>query len=651
MIAADELELVAFEGAQRQVGGSACPDRGLFPDLWRCIPLSHFWVEPEILPKLVNAVKAGKMSMVIAPHQFGKTSVAQRMRGLVQDWPAPVEWSITGHAPLAVLLVCLSGETPLDPAGFLHWLHQRLHLRDRHRIRGPRPLPLGATPTEAEEAAREDLLQAVKPHAADPRAYAIIVDGADFLDINGKDGRKQAHCATSAFLDILKESHGKPDYAVYSVTLLGVDSLRSLLHDTHQLADQQHALEQHEAGISGDSSSAMQVEKSSDSDLGRNWTLISSFSVDHLFELDSFSVAQIADLLRQYTVQQREVAGHISPLDVEALPQIIYERTGGFPGLVEMSCSEVSSRVIRSPNEWFQWCGADLAYRVQLQHNYWMISETVAMLTTCDTWDRLRVLLRDLLLHNRCVAKRSERRPIVNLLLAKGLARVFNSNDALIELEVRSPLLRNIMLMEARFKLQARPPTPNRTELDMQWVLREAFRRVDIRNIKAATAGAKSSPFSENIWHGELFPLIKAIINKAYSWLPYRIVTEALALPSIHHNRKRIDMVMIGHQCTSRLPAHGVETLTCGSEADVEEAYNRALRIYQPFYSVLTGDGVPLPSTIQMGFCSGGGDGYKWQPEHEAEPVNMVHVMLCNDGRDAVITWSDKWEQTDDSSE
>lgn len=168
-----------------------------------------------------------------------------------------------------------------------------------------------------------------------------------------------------------------------------------------RLADQQHAVEQHEAGIDGDSSSAMQVEKSGDSDLSRNWTLISSFSVDHLFELDSFSVAQIADLLRQYTVQQREVAGHISPLNVEALAQIIYERTGGFPGLVGISCSEVASKVIRSPNEWFQWCGADLAYRVQSQRNYWMISETVAMLTTCDTWDRLGVLLRDLLLHNR----------------------------------------------------------------------------------------------------------------------------------------------------------------------------------------------------------------------------------------------------------
>lgn len=90
------------------------------------------------------------------------------------------------------------------------------------------------------------------------------------------------------------------------------------------------------------------------------------------------------------------------------------------------------------------------------------------------------------------------------------------------QLEVRSPLLRDVMLMEARFTLHACTPPPDPNKLDMQWVLREALRRVDVRNIKAATAGAKSSPFSEHVWHAELFPLIKAIINKAYSWLPYR---------------------------------------------------------------------------------------------------------------------------------
>lgn len=78
------------------------------------------------------------------------------------------------------------------------------------------------------------------------------------------------------------------------------------------------------------------------------------------------------------------------------------------------------------------------------------------------------------------------------------------------------------MLTEARFTLHACPSPPDPTKLDLQWVLREAFRRVDIRNIEAATAGTKSRPFSEYAWHTELFPLIKAITNKAYPSLLYR---------------------------------------------------------------------------------------------------------------------------------
>ncbi|CAL8471119.1 g10661 [Coccomyxa elongata] len=470
-------------------------------------------------------------------------------------------------------------------------------------------------------AARGNLLDALKPHGAGPRAYAIIVDEAGYLagqHIKDKDERKQVYVTFRAFLDILmNEFCDTPDYLVYSVTLLGVDSLRGLLHDINRPADQQHAVEQRQARTSDVSSSAMHVEASGDSDLSRNWTPapISPFSEHHLFELDSFSVTQIADLLRQYTDQQREVVGHMSPLDVEALARIIHERTGGSPGLVGPAALSV-------------------------------ISNTAALLTSSHTWERLRVLLRDLLLHNRCVAKRSESRSVVKVLLTDGIARVVSSIDAAIELEVRSPLQQDVMLMEARFTLHACPSPPDLTKLDMQWVLREAFRRVDIRNIKAATAGAKSSPFSEHVWHGELLPLIKAIINKAYPTLVYRTVTEVRALSSARHHRKRIDLVMTHHQ---RLPAHGVETVICGSQADVEERYTRALEIYQPFYSAHTSDGVPLPSTIQVvNICAENyrGDGYKWQPAHEAEHVKMVHVMLCNDGRNALITWSNESEET-----
>lgn len=91
-----------------------------------------------------------------------------------------------------------------------------------------------------------------------------------------------------------------------------------------------------------------------------------------------------------------------------------------------------------------------------------------------------------------------------------------------LQLRVRCPLLRDVMLAAARFGLDSCPAPPDPTTLNMTWVLREAFQRIDIHNIEAAAARTKSKPFSEYIWHGELFPLMKAIVNKAYPSLCYR---------------------------------------------------------------------------------------------------------------------------------
>lgn len=91
-----------------------------------------------------------------------------------------------------------------------------------------------------------------------------------------------------------------------------------------------------------------------------------------------------------------------------------------------------------------------------------------------------------------------------------------------LQLRVRSPLLRDVMLAEARFGLESCTAPPDPTKLDMTWVLRESFQRIDIHNIEAAAARTKSEPFSEYIWHGELFPLVKAIVNQACPSLCYR---------------------------------------------------------------------------------------------------------------------------------
>lgn len=173
----------------------------------------------------------------------------------------------------------------------------------------------------------------------------------------------------------------------------------------------------------------MDVESSIHSESSMMWTNISPFLEHNLFELDSFSLEQIADLLTQYDVEYQQLGGHPLPLDVQALAQVIHERTGGFPGLVGICCSEITSKVISTPGDWYQWCGTDLVRRVQRQRNYSFISDTIALLTASSSWSRLRAVLQDLLLYNSSTAQRSEPRPIVELLLTYGIAAVVSPDE------------------------------------------------------------------------------------------------------------------------------------------------------------------------------------------------------------------------------
>ena len=83
-------------------------------------------------------------------------------------------------------------------------------------------------------------------------------------------------------------------------------------------------------------------------------------------------------------------------------------------------------------------------------------------------------------------------------------------------------MLRDVMLTEARFGLETCPTPVNPFELDMRWVLTEAVSRVDMRNITAPAAQTVLKAFSEYAWQGELFPLIRALVDRAYPHLCYR---------------------------------------------------------------------------------------------------------------------------------
>ena len=84
------------------------------------------------------------------------------------------------------------------------------------------------------------------------------------------------------------------------------------------------------------------------------------------------------------------------------------------------------------------------------------------------------------------------------------------------------PLLRDVLLMEARFGLRTCPVPAESDTLDMQWVLRESVSRIQPENIQAEAAQTACKPFSEYFWQGELFLIIKAIVKTAYPLLLYR---------------------------------------------------------------------------------------------------------------------------------
>lgn len=85
-----------------------------------------------------------------------------------------------------------------------------------------------------------------------------------------------------------------------------------------------------------------------------------------------------------------------------------------------------------------------------------------------------------------------------------------------------SPLLRDVLLSEARFRIVDCPSPPDAAIVDMAWVLREAFQRVDLASVEAAAARALADPFSEFVWQWELFPLLKAVLHQAYNCYRWR---------------------------------------------------------------------------------------------------------------------------------
>ncbi len=84
------------------------------------------------------------------------------------------------------------------------------------------------------------------------------------------------------------------------------------------------------------------------------------------------------------------------------------------------------------------------------------------------------------------------------------------------------PLLRDVLMTEARFSLFTCPLPPDRDCLDMKWILQQSIPQINIANVQARAARTANKLFSEYVWQGELFPIVKAIVSSAYPLLCYR---------------------------------------------------------------------------------------------------------------------------------
>ena len=91
-----------------------------------------------------------------------------------------------------------------------------------------------------------------------------------------------------------------------------------------------------------------------------------------------------------------------------------------------------------------------------------------------------------------------------------------------VQVEISCPLLRDALLLCTRFGLENMPNPPNQEAIHMPWILRYALERVDMANLLSAAARTKTKLWSEYIWQGEVFSLIKSRVNYALARLMYR---------------------------------------------------------------------------------------------------------------------------------
>lgn len=158
------------------------------------------------------------------------------------------------------------------------------------------------------------------------------------------------------------------------------------------------------------------------SDFSQTWQNLSPFSESRLYQLTSFSVANIKAMLDQYQDQYDEAHGLCFFSNIQELAEAVHRKTSGYPGLIGIALHEAVSQEIRTLEAWIDFSGPDLVRRVLMQRNYSLIASVLSTLSASTDWPQLASTLQSLLLYGRAEISRQHRCTVAELLLSDGVA-------------------------------------------------------------------------------------------------------------------------------------------------------------------------------------------------------------------------------------
>ncbi|KAF9356720.1 hypothetical protein BGX34_009785 [Mortierella sp. NVP85] len=354
-------------------------------------------------------------------------------------------------------------------------------------------------------------------------------------------------------------------------------------------------------------------------------TSLSSFTSETAITPERFEVADVEDLLRQYSGEE------CVELDAAAIGQDIFERTLGHKGLVGTCCRALADKVVDhgghvSVEEWQRYAAVDLLTFARERATYSRIIESLPNLSQIQS-QTVGVVLRNgsatALVNND-----------LNELLAEGILIGRSKSAIEMHVECAAPILRNLMIYHVSGptpKISASAPPLTRNELDAEWLLARTVENIAPQHVFTQQTSNSSGNLSEYAFQFEFASVMKHLLSAAYPDLLYRVLPEAKERDENDQRRRRLDILVRDHD----RPPFGFELLVQGKKSDIDDhlmrsKYYRDLHKCRAVYMInLTND---IATTNYYGGTTYTG-------------VIPLHVVYDRDQGTALIKYKDRQEQ------